>query len=371
MRVRATVATLAAAVLVAACGATSVASVPAIHVARQAVAPGCLLPASPNLQPYRCGGAYAGTFNEAVPAGIPTDPQSAAFVAQMIASMRQVRAVLGDADGDPGVWIARRTDPLWTVTSARGQRTISFPMPEPARPAPGSDAPLLVYDPSNPTFGPYTELRAWRASVDPVHHVISTTEYGLFHYGRNSSGRPFYGVGTGYGLSWGGLIRPWEVQSGAIDHALRASAPIDSGAFRLPAIHSDCLNGCAGIVAEGLRLQLSPSVDCAARTVPFADPGGRDALLLHEICRALQVYGMIIVDGSGDPNLYGLFMEQGTDTGGTANWDAILNRPPGGLWGNIIRDVNASDTGDGVPRNSTTGIPWDQMRVLSTSVFPG
>jgi hypothetical protein len=80
---------------------------------------------------------------------------------------------------------------------------------------------------------------------------------------------------------------------------------------------------------------------------------------------------MIVTDGSGGPNQYGLFMEQGTETGGTADWDAILNRPPGGLWGNIIRDVNANQTGDGVPRNATTGIPWGQMRVLRTSVFAG
>ena len=291
----------------------------------------------------------------------------------MVSSMRQTRVQLGDADGDPGVWIAGGSDPVWRVTSERGQRTISFPMPQQARPAPGSDAPLLIYDPANPTFGPYTELRAWRASVDPARHVIHTTEYGLFHYGRGSDGRPFYGVGTGYGLSWGGLIRPWEVQTERSITRSGHRAPIDSSFHRLPAIRSDCvrtaINDCSGIVAEGVRLQLSPSVDCAARTVPFADPGGRDTRFLHEICRALQVYGMIIVDGSGDPNLYGLFMEQGTEVGGTADWAAILNRPPGGLWGNIIRDANASQTGDGVARNATTGIPWGQMRALRTSVF--
>ncbi len=351
----------------------TVARLPPLTVARIATPPGCLLPASPNLQPYRCGGSYAGAFNEAIPPGTPTDPRSGAFVAQMVQSMQRFRAGLTDSEGTPGVWFAGPSDPIWRVTSARGQRTITFPMPAQARPAPGSDAPLLVYDTDNPTYGPYTELRGWQASVDPSTHTIHTTEYGLFHYGRTSSGRPFYGYGTGYGLSWAGLIRAWEVRSGAIDHALRASAPIDSAAFRLPAITSDCrpLDACTGIVAEGLRLQLSPAVDCATRTVPFADPSGRDTRFLREVCRALQVYGMILVDGSGDPNLYSLFMEQGTESGGTADWNAILNRPPGGLWGNIIRDVNADATGDGVARTSTTGIPWGQMRVLGTSVFDG
>jgi hypothetical protein len=366
---------LAATTLLGGCGSARATSDPPLHVARLAVAPGCLLPRSPDLQPYRCGGALAGTFNQAIPANAPIDPLSGAFIAQMIDSMRQTRVQLNNSDGAAGVWVAGGGDPVWTVTSATGQRTIRFPMPAQARPAPGSDAPLLVYAPSGSAFGPFTELRAWRAGVDPTRHVIHTTEYGLFHYGRNSGGGPFYGNGTGYGLSWGGLIRAWEVRTGSIDHALRASAPINTRYFRAPAIRSDCIrsadNPCSGLVAEGLRLQLSPAVDCATRTVPFADPDGRDTRFLREVCRALQVYGMIIVDGSGDPNLYGLFMEQGSDTGGTANWDAILNRPPGGLWGNIIRDVNASATGDGVQRDASTGIPWNEMRVLHTSVFTG
>jgi hypothetical protein len=361
----------AATTVLGGCGsAGATGSDPPLHVARRAVSPGCLLPGDPNLQPYRCGGALAGAFNQAIPAGTPTDPLSSRFVDQMVASMRQTRVQLNDEDGTPGVWVASPSDPVWTVTSDTGQRTIRFPMPAAARPAPGSDAPLLVYAPRASAYGPYTELRGWRVRVDAARHRISTTEYGLFHYGRNSGGHPFYGAGTGYGLSWGGLIRGWEVRTGAIDHALRASAPIDSSYFRAPAIRSDCHNDCSGIVAEGVRLQLSPSVNCATRTVPFADPGGRDTAFLRDICRALQVYGMIIVDGSGDPDLYGLFMEQGADSGGTADWSAILNRPPGGLWGNIIRDVNASATGDGVQRNASTGIPWSEMRVLRTSVFP-
>ncbi len=348
---------------------------PVVVVARRLVAPDCLLPASAELQPYRCGGAYAGAFNQAIPAGTPTDAQSAAVVAQVIASMRSARVVLDEDNSVPGVWVASASDPVWHITSSAGLRTISFRIPPGARPAPGADAPLVVDDPDSPSFGRDTELRVYQGSMDAATHTLSTTEYGLIHYGRGSNGLPFYGYGTGYGLSWAGLIRPWEVSTGSIDHALRVAAPVDSAAHRLPAITSDCrrssVNTCGGLIAEGLRLQLSPSVDCAARTVPFADPGGVDTRFLSEICRALQVYGMIIVDGSGAPNQYVLEMEEGTEVGGTAAWDSILNPPPGDLWGNIIRDVNASATGDGVARNASTGIPWDQLRVLGTSVFAG
>jgi len=346
---------------------------PVVVVARSNVAPGCRLPASPLLQPYRCGGRYAGAFNQAIPAGTPTAPQSAAIVAQMISSMRQARVVLDENNSVPGVWVASASDPVWRVTSSTGLRTIRFRIPAGARPAPGADGPMVVDDPDSATYGPDTELRVYQGRMDVATHTLSTTEYGLIHYGRNSDGRPFYGYGTGYGLSWAGLIRPWEVSNGAIDHALRVAAPVDSSAHPLPAISSDCRtstsNPCNGLIAEGLRLQLSPSVDCATRTVPFADPGGLDTRFLDEICRALQVYGMIIVDGSGDPNQYVLEMEEGTEVGGSAPWDSILNPPDQDLWGNIIRDVNADATGDGVSRNASTGIPWNELRVLSTGVF--
>ncbi len=327
------------------------------------------VPADPADQPYEMGGDYAGAFNEPIPADEPTDPESAQIISDMVTSMGQQRVLLNEGADVPGIYTASVSDPTWTITNTAGLPTISFPIPAGATPggvtSTGSDAPMVIYDASNPRWGADTELRLWHATMDPTTHTISTDGYGIFHYDRASDGRPVLGWGTGDGLSWVGLIRAREVQGGSINHALRFAAPGASSGFRLPAISSD-QNG-SGPLEEGMRLQLSPSVDCSTRTVPFPDPTGRDTSFLREICRALQVYGMILTDGSSN---YALMMELDSAAGGTANWSSILAPPPSNLWGNIIRDQTANLTGDGVPRDATTGIPWGQMRVLASSVYP-
>jgi len=320
-------------------------------------------------QPYEMGGDYAGAFNQPIPADEATDPQSAQIISNMVASMGQQRVLLNESADVPGIYMASASDPTWTITNSQGLPTITFPIPPGATPggvaSTGSDAPMVVYDPSNPRWGADTELRLWHATMDASTHTITTDGYGIFHYDRDSNGLPVLGTGTGSNLPWVGLIRGWEVQAGSINHALRFAAPGASSGFRLPATTSD--QDGSGPLEEGMRLQLDPSVDCDTRTVPFADPTGRDTRFLHEICHALQTYGMIMTDGSSN---YALMMELDTADGGTADWSSILAPPPSSLWGNIIRDQTADLTGDGVARNAATGIPWGQMRVLASSVFP-
>lgn len=91
--------------------------------------------------------------------------------------------------------------------------------------------------------------------------------------------------------------------------------------------------------------------------------------MLRMICRALQRYGAIVVDGSGMTDSYAISMELDRAYGGTADWHAVGGDPPGGYWGNLIRDQLANQTGDGLGRGPTDGIPWQRMRVLATSVF--
>ena len=327
------------------------------------------MPSDPAAQPYEMGGDYAGTFNQPIPTGEPADPQSAQIISNMISSMGQQRVLLNEGVDVPGIYMASASDPTWTITNSEGLPNITFPIPAGATPggsvSTGSDAPMVVYDPSNSRWGADTELRMWHATMNPATHTITTDGYGVFHYDRGSDGLPVLGTGTGSNLPWAGLIRGWEVQAGSIDHALRFAAPAASSGFRLPASGSD-QNG-PGPLQEGMRLQLDPSVDCSSRTVPFADPTGKDTRFLREICRTLQTYGMIMTDGSSN---YALMMELDSADGGTANWSSILAPPPSNLWGNVIRDQTADLTGDGVPRDATTGIPWGRMRVLASSVFP-
>ncbi len=317
--------------------------------------------------PYRYGGRYAGAFNEPIPADATTDPASTAVVAAMTDAMTRERVAMLDEGGVPGVWVAGPGDATYTIHA--GGATFGWRVPAGATPG-GSladDAPLVVLDPSHPKYGPRVELRLFRATIDHAARTISAQGYGLFRYGRESDGLPFAGYGTGSGLSWVGLLRGWDVAQGEIRHALRMTAPQISARHRLPATRSD--QGDSSPIDMGMRLQLDPAVDCAARTVPGRDPSGPETRMLRMVCRALQRYGVVIVDGSGQANRYALLMELDASHGGTVDWSALGGDPPGGYWGNLIRDELADQTGDGLDRSPTDGIPWARMRVLATGVF--
>jgi len=334
---------------------------------RRAAARAALLRVDPALQPYRFGGRGAGAFNEPIPAGVRTDRRSGAIVARMLASMRRERVALVDRNGVPGVWKARRGDPWFTVMAGRAR--LRWQVPRGARPGggEGSDAPMVIQDARHPRYGSRVELRLWKARVYRRSRTIRARGYGVFRYGRRSNGYAIRGHGTGSGLPWAGLIRAWEVRRGAIRHALRMAAPWISARHRAPARSSD--QGHRSPLAMGMRLQLSPRVNCGSRTVPGRSSRSRETRLLRMVCVALQRYGAIVVDGSGRQDLYTFEMELDRSAGGVARWGRVAGRAPAGYWGNVIRDQRASSTGDGVRRGSRTGIPWSRMRVLARSVF--
>ena len=77
--------------------------------------------------------------------------------------------------------------------------------------------------------------------------------------------------------------------------------------------------------------------------MPGKSDGSRETRLLRMICRALQEYGMIAVDRTGDRGLI-LMMEHGR----TADWDAIVGEERFGTYSHLVR--NDDSTEDGVSR---------------------
>jgi hypothetical protein len=324
------------------------------------------------LEPY----APTFAFNERIPAGAPSDPRSAGVVSQ-IAENASVAKVQMSSEGEvPPVYIAQPTDPFYSVTV--GGKSTRFRVPEGVQAGGGSDSPLVILDPSHPDFGRHTELRLWQATVGSGE--LSASGAGLFHYNNDgvalnpdkspSHSIPFDGNGTGSGLSiLAGLIRPDEVRLGRINHALRFaySASDFTSASRAPATRSDQPNGTstrnpATAMDMGMRMQLDPAVNCAARTVPGKSDTSAETRYLRMVCVALQQYGMIVMDGTADRNI--LFQMEGD---GTADWPSIIGSQHNGGWGYILRDSTSPD--DGLARNDTSGIPWHRLRVLARSDF--
>jgi len=315
-------------------------------------------------------------FNQAIPAGVATDARSDAIVSQLDANTAASKAVMTSSSDVPPVYIAKPTDPLYTVNV--GGQTTRFRVPAGAVPGGGSDTPMVILDPSHPDFGADTELRLWQASISGS--TLSAAGAGLFHYnsdgailnptGTRSIGVPFRGQGTGSGLSiMAGLIRPEEVRRGQIDHALRFaySASDFTNRFRAPATKTDQPNGTstrnpATAMDMGMRLQLDPAVNCAARTVPGKADSSPETRYLRMLCTTLQRYGMIAVDGTGDRGLM-LMMEHDK----TAPWTSVVGAPLYGSYGYLIRDKDSPS--DGLSRSATSGIPWSALRVLDRSTF--
>lgn len=111
--------------------------------------------------------------------------------------------------------------------------------------------------------------------------------------GMDSNGVYVHGLSTrGSGFAFlGGVIWPDELQAGEIKHVLAFNYPFTkSGGPVPPATESDGESNRTDALPEGALLQLNPDIDLAALN-----------LLPYEktIAKALQEYGMLLVDNGG------------------------------------------------------------------------
>jgi hypothetical protein len=193
-----------------------------------------------------------------------------------------------------------------TAISRAHDVTISVPIPSTAQPAEGSDSQLVVHDPATGDEWGFWEMSrqsdgSWRATNG-------------YHYDTRWSGVPPRGFGSrGAGVPYlAGLIRPCEIAQGHIDHAIAFAYPSPSSSFVYPATKSDGQGGAPASPPEGAHLQLDPSLTAAG----LAQLGCTGACLT--IARALQQYGMILIDASGRPKLI-------AEDDRTANWNRVVS----------------------------------------------
>lgn len=316
-------------------------------------------------------------INSRIPDDARLHPRSRAIVAELARNVSSVRLSASVSGEVPPVYVARPTDRMYRVEVEGLIRR--FRIPADAVPGTGDDHPLVVLDPRHPDYGPKVELRVYRAEIDHRARVVRGEGVGLLHYnndgerlnpdGTPSVSVPFSGSGTGSGLSFtAGLLRPSDLEGG-IEHAIRVAWACNDfvAGHRPPAVKSDqSLTRCPGPasagarVEMGMRLRLDPRVDCDARRAPQL--GSRSATVrgtafVRTMCRALQRYGMVILDGTR-PDGLALYLESNT----TARWDRLIGPPRFGAYSHLLRDETSPD--DGLERDSATGIPWSRMQVI-------
>ena len=182
---------------------------------------------------------------------------------------------------------------------------IALPIPAAARAAAGSDASIVILDRSTGDEWGIWQLSGgsggWRGRNG-------------YHYNTRWSAVPPAGFGSrGAGVPYlAGLVRPCEIARGRIDHALAFAYDFPTGDFVYPATKSDGKGAVGADVPEGARLQLDPGL--TARELQAS--GCRGACLT--IARALQRYGMYVIDNSGRPKIM-------LEYEGTARWNGAVS----------------------------------------------
>lgn len=194
-----------------------------------------------------------------------------------------------------------------TKTINQSGGTWSIPIPDGAVQSQGSDANLVVW---NQETG--DEWGLWQASANSDGTWNAKNGY---HYNTNWDGSPGAGpshfVSRGAGMPYlAGLIRPCEIAQGHIDHAIAFAYDYPTGEFIYPATKSDG-SGTFPDMPEGTRLQLNPGL------TDQQIQGLNCTNSCFIIAKALQKYGMIVVDKSGHPKIY-------PEYEGTAHWNGTV-----------------------------------------------
>ncbi len=173
------------------------------------------------------------------------------------------------------------------------------PLPAGARPGQGSDAELVLYQPSSDRMWEFWRLAhtetGWRAAWGGA---IAHTSQNPGVYGPQA----WPGAETSWGASAsslsiaGGLITLKDLQEHQIDHALAAAIPdAAAGIYTSPAQRTDGRSTAPDAIPEGAHLRLDPTLQLTSLHLPP---------LTLMIAQAAQRYGIIIRDYAPNITLY-------------------------------------------------------------------
>jgi hypothetical protein len=240
----------------------------------------------------------------------PLDPGSA----------RLVRELAGEAAGKRGESGTRlsatsESTPIYTVSahqptvrvalsSSSPQSALSsawsvVPLPPDARPAFGSQACLVVWQPSSDRLWEFRGLRrgarGWSAASGGAIQNVSSSSgvYGS----RAWPGATIQWGATGSSLSIvGGLITFKDLARHHIPHALAMAVPeVSRGVYTAPARRSDGTSGSPLSLPEGARLRLDPRLSLRKLHA---------SRLVRSIAEAAQKYGIVVRGWAPQVTLY-------------------------------------------------------------------
>jgi hypothetical protein len=173
--------------------------------------------------------------------------------------------------------------------------TLSIPVPRGAAGAAGSDGQIVIVNRhTGDEWGAWQLERAGSGFRAENGYHYNVRWSGVPPHSRNGSPFGSRGAGVPY---LAGLVRPCEVARGRIDHALAFAYDAPSRGHVYPATKSDGQGSGPTALPEGTRLQLDPRLSAGQ----IRSWGCRGVCAIA--ARALQRYGMYVIDNSGHPKV--------------------------------------------------------------------
>ncbi len=269
------------------------------------------------------------------------DIHSLEMISNLVLSNEGHIITAGEAYNYP-VYFADQQTPRWDIPCIVNKCTIAssdqdvirtdmvqnVPIPVDARPGEDTDARMIIIDKAMLTE--YDLSKAQRTTLGWAAGTVSV-------YNILWDGTPVMHSSRGSGIpAFAGLLRPWEIRQGRIEHALAFgyTEPAE-GKCVFPASKTDGNSPMYFAIPEGARLQLDPSL-----TEKDFDRMGLDKTG-KIIARALQEYGMISVDHSGSFKIY---------------VEDLINNP--------FAKENWTDPALNLTKESIYNIPYNSFRVL-------
>jgi hypothetical protein len=257
--------------------------------------------ASPQATPF----APTSVWNQALSDDAALDSQSPAYVSDLLSQIASAGLWMNTYQYSTPVFTVPADQPNVIVkldTASSPQATalratwLQVPIPSNAKAAAGTDEHMVISQPSTDRMWEFWKMArqsdGWHAQWGGSMNNASTnpgyfTSPGPSNWGATATSLPLLG----------GLIRPAELASGHIDHAIAIAIPQTRAQyFTWPAQRTDGQVYSTTAIPEGQRFRLDPSLNLSA--IPMSP-------MVRMIAVAAQKYGMIVRDKSGSVTLYG------------------------------------------------------------------
>ncbi len=183
----------------------------------------------------------------------------------------------------------------------------AVPLPPTAQPAAGSDAALVVWQPSTDRMWEFWRLERvegrWTAAWGGAMQAVSSNA-GIYDSNAWPGAKSWWGSSASSLPIAGGLITLEDLRRGQIDHVLALAIPnVRGGVYATPAQRTDGTSSDPLSLPEGARMRLDPSLDLDSLHLPR---------LTLMIARAAQRYGIVVRDRA---RVVHLFAEDPVSTG--------------------------------------------------------